>query len=194
MPRSGPSVSASSTVSSRIACATPIVSIASSVARSDCFTSPACRRGVAGRMLSPRSQQALFTLPAFRALGAAERKQVAGFFREIALDKDAVIYRAGDDADALYLLASGAVDVVDGAKMIARYGPGEVFGEAAVFTGERRAVTARVALDAVLLVLPRHSIDRLLELHPSLHQRVSALLARRLKDAVQATTGARKAR
>jgi NTE family protein len=145
-------------------------------------------------MLSPRSQQALFTLPAFRALGIAEREQVAGFFREIALHKDAVIYRAGDAADALYLLASGAVDVLDGAEVIARYGPGEVFGEAAVLTGEPRSVTTRVALDALLLVLPRESIDRLLELHPSLHQRVSALLARRLKEAVQAATGARKAR
>jgi NTE family protein len=112
---------------------------------------------------------------------------VAAFFREIALEKDAVIYRAGDDADALYLLTSGAVDVVDGTEVMARYGPGEVFGEAAVVAGERRALTTRVALDAVLLVLPRDSIDRLLELHPSLHQRVSALLVRRLKDAVQAT-------
>jgi NTE family protein len=145
-------------------------------------------------MLSPRSQQTLYTLPAFRGLGEAERKQVAGFFREIALVKDAVIYRAGDDADALYLLASGAVDVLDGVKMIARYGPGEVFGEAAVFSGERRAVTTRVALDAVLLVLPRDSIDRLLELYPSLHQRVSALMARRLKEAMQVANGARRAR
>jgi CRP-like cAMP-binding protein len=132
-------------------------------------------------MLSPRSQQTLFTLPAFRALGAAERKETAGFFREITLDKDAVVYRAGDDADALYVLTSGAVDALDGADVIARYGPGEVFGEGAVLADERRAVTTRVALDAVLLVLPRASIDRLLELHPSLHQRVSALLARRLK-------------
>src|SRR5262245_32848195 len=79
------------------------------------------------RMLSPRSQQALFTLPAFRNLGEAERKQVAGFFHEIAVEKDALIYRAGDDADALYLVASGAVDVLDGEEVVARYGPGEIF-------------------------------------------------------------------
>jgi len=145
-------------------------------------------------MLSPRSQQALFTLPAFRGLGEAERKQAAGFFREIALEKDAVVYRAGDAADTLYLLVSGAVDVLHGDEIIARYGPGEVFGEAAVFAGERRAVTTRVALDAVLLVLPRDSIDRLLELHPLLHQRVSALIARRLKEAMQVATSGRRAR
>src|SRR5262249_38351209 len=96
------------------------------------------RGDVAGRMLSPRSQQALFTLPAFRGLGEAERKQAAGFFREIALEKDAVVYRAGDAADTLYLLVSGAVDVLNGDESIARYGPGEGFCEAAVFAGERR--------------------------------------------------------
>src|SRR5215475_13017805 len=103
-------------------------------------------------MLSPRSQQVLFTLPALRGLGEAERAQVAGFFREIALDTDAVIYRTGDDANELYVIASGAVDVLNGTDVIARFGPGEVFGEGAIFAGERRAVTTRVALDAVLLV------------------------------------------
>src|SRR5215470_8109484 len=167
--------------------------ITSSGVRRECSRRSADRGAVAGRMLSPRSQQALFTLPAFRGLGEAERKQAAGFFREIALEKDAVVYRAGDAADTLYLLVSGAVDVLHGDEIIARYGPGEVFGEAAVFAGERRAVTTRVALDAVLLVLPRDSIDRLLELHPLLHQRVSALIARRLKEAMQVATSGRRA-
>src|SRR5262249_62392629 len=46
------------------------------------------------------------------------------------------------------------------------------------------AFTVRVAVDAVLLVLPRSGIERLLELHPQLHERAEALLARRLKAAV----------
>ena len=135
-------------------------------------------------MLSPRAQQSLFTLPAFRGLGEAERQGIAGLFREIVLAKGETLYQAGDEADALYLIVSGAVDVVDGTQAIARYGPGEVFGEAVLVPGERRAVTTRVALDAVLLVLPRGSLDRLLELQPSLHQRVSLLLGRRLKVAL----------
>src|SRR5262249_27237834 len=40
------------------------------------------------------------------------------------------------------------------------------------------------ALDAVLLVLSRSGIERLLELHPQLHERAEALLARRLKAAM----------
>ena len=72
-------------------------------------------------MLSPRAQQALFTLPAIRGLGEDEREQIAGLVQEVLLDKGRIVYRAGDDADALYLLVAGAVDVLDGENTIARY-------------------------------------------------------------------------
>src|SRR5262249_27701773 len=60
--------------------------------------------------------------------------------------------------------------------------------EGALVPGERRALTARVALDAVLLVLSRGGLERLLELHPHLHARVAELLVRRLKAAVRGPT------
>jgi NTE family protein len=140
-------------------------------------------------VLSPRAQQALLTVPAFRGLGEDDRKQVAAVVQEVLLEKGRIVYRAGDDADALYLVASGAVDVVDGDTTIVRYGPGEIFGESVLLEGERRRVTARIALDALLLVLSRAHLERLLELHPSLHERVAALLMRRLKDAMQVALG-----
>src|SRR5690242_1171204 len=105
--------------------------------------------------LSPRSQQALFSLPALRGLGEEERRKVAWLVRELAVAKGETVYRAGEEADALYVVASGAVDVLDGEQVIRRYGPGEVFGESVLVAGERRLVTTRVALDAILLVLPR---------------------------------------
>jgi NTE family protein len=135
-------------------------------------------------VLSPRARHALFALPALRHLGAAERKQAAGLFREVALAKDEIVYRVGDDADAMYLVVSGAVDLLDGGEILARQGPGEVFGEGALVPGERRAFTTQVALDAVLLVLSRSGIAQLLKLYPRLHERAEALLARRLRSAV----------
>src|ERR1700756_5741912 len=112
-------------------------------------------------MLSPRSQQALFSLPALRGLGEVERRKVAGLVTEIAVAKGETVYRAGEDADALYVVASGAVDVLNGTQVITRYGPGEVFGEAVLVPGGRRLVTTRIALDAILLVLPRERVAQL---------------------------------
>ena len=73
--------------------------------------------------LSSRSQQALLSLPALRGLGEEERRKVARLVHEIAVAKGETVYRAGEEADALYLVASGAVDVLDGAQVITRYGP-----------------------------------------------------------------------
>ena len=95
-------------------------------------------------VLSPRSQQALLSLPAFRGLAETDRKAVAERVCEIALEKGEIVYRAGDEADALYLVVTGAVDVLDGERLVTRYGHGEVFGEAVLVPGERRATTTRV--------------------------------------------------
>jgi NTE family protein len=144
--------------------------------------------------LSPRAQQTLFALPAFRGLAEADRRDAARLVHEIAVEKGETVYRAGDEADALYLVVSGAVDLVDGDKIVARVGPGEPFGESVLVAGERRLATARIALDATLLMLPRESVALLLELHPSLQERVSTLLFRRAKHAVHLALGAPRRR
>src|SRR5262245_9212742 len=144
--------------------------------------------------LSPRAQQTLFALPAFRGLAEADRREAARLVHEIAVEKGEIVYRAGDEADALYLVVSGAVDLVDGDHVVARIGPGEPFGESVLVAGERRLTTARIALDATLLVLPRESVALLLELHPSLQERVSTLLFRHAKHAVHLALGAPRRR
>jgi len=144
--------------------------------------------------LSPRAQQTLFALPAFRGLPEAERREAAGLVHEMAIEKGATVYRTGDEADALYLVVSGAVDLLDGENIVARIGPGEPFGESVLVDGERRLATARVALDATLLVLPREGVALLLELHPSLRERVSTLLFRRAKHAVHVAVGTARKR
>src|SRR5262249_7554515 len=115
-------------------------STAPSAARSACSRGSAYEMDSGGgaAVLRPRARQALFAQPPFRQLGAAARTQALGFFREVALGKDATVYRAGDAADALYLVVSGAVDLLDGSELFARQGPGQVFGEGALVAGERR--------------------------------------------------------
>src|SRR5437773_12382321 len=122
----GPTASASSTVSSPRATPTPMRWIAPSGAPNGCSRDSRCRdmpdsTRVPLIGLSPHGQQALFGLAAFRGLGEAERRDVAGLLREIAVGKGETVYRAGEDADALYIVASGAVDVLDGKQLIARY-------------------------------------------------------------------------
>ena len=145
-------------------------------------------------MLSPPAHQALFSLPAFRCLPEDDRKQVASLVQEVVLAKGRVVYTKGDEADAMYLVATGAVDALDGDSTIVRYGPGDVFGESVLLAGEHRAVTTCVALDALLVVLPRLSLELLIGLHPELHEHLSVVLMRRLKDAMHVILGIAKPR
>src|SRR5262249_1801162 len=75
-------------------------------------------RGSASGVLSPRGRQILFTLPALRGFGEHERDRIANLFTEIARTKGETIYEAGDEAEALYVVVSGAVDVLDGKRAI----------------------------------------------------------------------------
>lgn len=131
-------------------------------------------------MLSQNAIQILATLPAFRGVALADRDFIVELFEEVRFQKGDLVFRKDDPGDALFLVASGSVDVVDGDQTIGRLGPGEWFGEMALITGERRSATIVVALDCHLLVLRRDAFERLVDFHPQLYRELADILSRRL--------------
>src|SRR5262249_58570231 len=73
----------------------------------------------------------------FPALGAAELRALARLFRPRLLVPDERVIRAGDRGNAMFMISSGAVEVVlpNGR---ARLGSGDFFGEMALLSGGRR--------------------------------------------------------
>src|SRR5262249_23576233 len=63
----------------------------------------------AGRVLSAAAYQTLSTLPALRGLGETDRERVAALFREEVVPKGTIVFREGDAATSLYIIASGQV-------------------------------------------------------------------------------------
>lgn len=65
------------------------------------------------------------------------------------LGEGAVIFREGEPADEAYLIEDGAVDILQGhgaeRRLVARLGPGEVFGEMGVIDGSPRSASAVAA-------------------------------------------------
>ena len=82
------------------------------------------------------------------------------------------------------LRAVGALDEHQG-DVLAHVGPGEVFGEMAVVTGERRNATALAGKATELVVLDRQLINRVLESSPPLMQKLVNLLFERLKSTTE---------
>src|SRR5271156_5915825 len=87
--------------------------------------------------------------------------------RTRSLPTGAVLFRAGDPGDSLYIVERGAVDVFadeQGApgKKLAQLGQGKAFGEMALLSGKPRTATIVAAEDTALLQISKHDFERLI--------------------------------
>lgn len=103
--------------------------------------------------------EVLAELATFRDAGQA--------FPKIVLPPGDVLFREGDEGDAAYALVSGRVEVVKatdaGEQTLAELGPGEIVGEVALLTGERRSATVRVLEPTTVRVMGKGDVEAELE-------------------------------
>ena len=100
------------------------------------------------------------------------------FMRMQHIKKGATIFAKGDYADALYLIASGEVELPE-LELILQ--PGEVFGEVGLFAvNRRRTQTARAASDLDLFWITADELKKLCERNPGLSLFFLRLVATRL--------------
>ena len=100
-------------------------------------------------------------------------------------DRGEVIFREGDVGDTCYLLRSGAILLTrehqDGRTVaLAELRAGMLFGELAMFRGERRSATAEVVEPASALALLATDMQRLIRRNPDLALKLLADLAERV--------------
>ena len=93
-----------------------------------------------------------------------------------------VIVREGDDADAAYIITSGqceAFKMEKGKKVPLRtMGPGDVFGETAIFTSKPRTASVRAISPLTAMVVTRESLEEELGLDSWMGAFVKALAGR----------------
>jgi CRP/FNR family transcriptional regulator, cyclic AMP receptor protein len=89
-----------------------------------------------------------------------------------------ILFRQGDRAERLYLLADGEVEFVEIGTTL---GPGIIFGEIAFFAPERRRrLTARCLHDCTVLSIDESTVKQLYYQNPAFGFHLIALLAGRL--------------
>jgi len=99
-----------------------------------------------------------------------------------------VVFREDDDSDTCYVVRSGHARAVrehaDGRQItLATFGPGDIFGELAMFDDERRSATVE-AIDALdVLGIPGVDMRALLQRHPEIAVKLVIALGRRLRAA-----------
>jgi CRP/FNR family transcriptional regulator len=127
-------------------------------------------------------------VPVFAELGAEDLGRVAQVAIVRAFEPQQVIFREGDDSDTCYIVRSGHARALrqhgDGRMItLANFGPGDIFGELAMFDDERRSATVQ-ALDALeTIAIPGSAMRGLLGRHPEIAVKLVIALGRRLRAA-----------
>jgi CRP/FNR family transcriptional regulator, cyclic AMP receptor protein len=103
-----------------------------------------------------------------------------------------VIYDAGQAGEALFVIQAGHVELTrsgpEGERVVARYGPGEFFGEIAVLLGRPRTTRAVAGGDARVLQLDRATFESMCVDRPEIALRVIQRLAQRAIELEQRLT------
>jgi CRP-like cAMP-binding protein len=132
----------------------------------------------------------LATVPLLDGIPEAELEELAGVLRRRDLPAGGVLWREGDEAEAMLLIVDGRVSVSmrlpgDRAVEVTSLGPGEVIGEIPLLDGGQHSATTRVTEPASLLSLSRADFTALvLRRHPTafvLKRRIAGVACARLR-------------
>lgn len=145
-------------------------------------------------LLATESELPLAACSLVRGLTPRELRVVTAAMQRRELRAGEVVFRQGDEAEALYVVTRGSVSavvVVRGevrrTQRFASLGPGTMFGEMALLDQAGRSADAVADRDACLLVLSREGLETLLREHPELaaklYRNIAAHLGERLRVA-----------
>lgn len=135
----------------------------------------------------------LAQVPVFETLGPEDLEEVARVAVPRRFAAQQVIFREGDGSDTCYVVRSGHARAVrehpDGRTIsLAHFGPGDIFGELAMFDDERRSATVETLDEVEALAILGPDMRRLLGTHPSLALKLVVSLGRRLREANERLT------
>lgn len=126
-------------------------------------------------------------VPVFATLADEDLARVA----EVAVPRSygaaEVVFREGDESDTCYVVRAGRARAVrehsDGRSItLAHFGPGDIFGELAMFDNERRSATVETLENTEVTAILGGDMRRLMREHPEIAVKLLTALARRLRE------------
>jgi CRP/FNR family cyclic AMP-dependent transcriptional regulator len=124
--------------------------------------------------------------PLFAGLGEEAIGSIAGLCTRRQLDAGEVLFQKGDKGDALYGVRRGRIRIETGTAGGGRLtlnmlGPGDLFGEVALFDGQPRTADAISAEPSELFMVRRSDFLAYLEREPRITVRLLELLCQRIR-------------
>lgn len=129
----------------------------------------------------------LKNVPIFAGVDSRHLKQLSKLMVLRKFSSGDVIVKENDQAPAFFVITSGKVEVVRGAdgdnpQVLNTLGPGDFFGEMALFEGYPRSATVRCLEDSECLAMTRWDFRAELSSHAEIAVAVLETVVHRLRD------------
>lgn len=129
----------------------------------------------------------LHRVPVFSALSEEDLAQVADVTVPRQFGGGQVVFRERDESETCYVVRTGHARAVrehpDGRSItLANFGPGDIFGELAMFDNERRSATVETLEPTEVIAILGGDMRRLLREHSDIAVKLLASLGRRLRE------------
>jgi len=126
-------------------------------------------------------------VPAFSTLEHADLQRIAEVAVPRTFEAGEAVFREGDESDTCYVVREGHARAIrthgDGRTItLATFGPGDIFGELAMFEDERRSATVEAIERMSVVGVLGPDMRRLMSEHPGIAMRLVVALGRRLRE------------
>lgn len=125
----------------------------------------------------------LAQVPMLRGLNRKHLETVAKQGTVISYEAGKKVITEGETGEEFFVVVEGSLTVSAGGREFAQLGPGDFFGELALFDPAPRDATVTATTDSQLLVIGAREFAPLMEDVPSLARKVAAGLAKRVREA-----------
>jgi CRP-like cAMP-binding protein len=139
-------------------------------------------------MAAPDTVALLSHVQVFEELAPEDLQRVASVAVPRRFEANQVVFREGDDSDTCYVVCEGHARALrahsDGRSItLATFGPGDVFGELAMFDNEKRSATVEAIDEMEAIAILGPDMRRVLREHPEISAKLVTTLGRRLRAA-----------
>src|ERR1700680_2974594 len=127
-------------------------------------------------------------VPVFSTLVRGDLERIAELAVPRMFEPGHVVFREGDASDTCYIVREGRARAIhehgDGRTItLATFGPGDIFGELAMFEDELRSATVEAIKPTSVVAVLGPDMRRLMTEHPEISTRLVIALGRRLRGA-----------
>jgi CRP/FNR family transcriptional regulator, cyclic AMP receptor protein len=127
-------------------------------------------------------------VPVFSTLVQSDLERIAQLAVPRRFEPGHVVFREGDASDTCYIVREGQARAIhehgDGRTItLATFGPGDIFGELAMFEDELRSATVEAVEPTAVVAVLGPDMRRLMTVHPEISTRLVIALGRRLREA-----------